>query len=82
MSPVIIDSEVPLHAAEDTEREDIFESTYYRDDTVDCVLPLYPEDGHRHRVYYVDEKLRRVEPSLMVRATAEINDTYFECLAN
>ena len=37
--------------------EDEFETTDYGEGTIDCALPLHPEDGQRHRVQYLDGKL-------------------------
>ena len=56
------------------EREDAFEATDYGEGTIDCVLPLHPEDDQTHRVQYLDDKLRLVQPTLMVRATGALSD--------
>ena len=70
MSPVII------HHGHTEEHGDGFESVKYDEETIDCALPLHPEDQRGPRVRYVDDKLRLVEPTLKVRATAMVND-YF-----
>ena len=67
MSPLIVDRDP-------WESEDEFESTDYGDGTIDCALPLHTEDNKHHSVTYLDSKFRRVEPTLMVRATGMLND--------
>ena len=67
MSPFIIDRN-------HSESEDEFESTDYGDNTIDCVLPTHTEDNQHHSVIYLDSKFRRVELTLMVRATGMLND--------
>ena len=60
MSPFIIDRDHSEPGGE-------FESAGYGDDTIDCVLPLHTEDDEHHSVtyMYLDNKFRRVEPTLM-----------------
>ena len=70
MSPMIIHH---THAEED---DDTFESVKYDDETIDCVLPLHPEDQRGPRARYVDDKLRLVESAVRVRATAMVNDHF------
>jgi hypothetical protein len=54
--------------------EDEFEPVVYDDETIDCALPVNPgcHDGTGTR--YVDNNLRLIEPTLMVQATAMVND--------
>lgn len=67
MSPLIVDRDP-------WESEDEFESADYGEGIIDCALPLHTEDNKRHSVTYLDSKFRRVEPTLMVRATGMLND--------
>ena len=57
------------------EPEEELPATDYGEGTIDCVLPTFAEDIERHSATYLDDKLRRVEPTLMVKATAMLNDT-------
>ena len=70
MSPVII------HHTHTEEDADDFEAVMYDDEKIDCVLSLHPADRHDSRVRYVDDKLRLVEPTLKVRATAVVHDHF------
>ena len=70
MTPMIIHH---THA-----EEDAFESVEYDDETIDCALPLHPGDQLGPRVRYIDDKLRLVEPTIRVQATAMVND----CIIN
>ena len=65
--PLIIDRDCVEH-------EDAFEATDYGEGTIDCVLPLHPDDDQTHIVQYLDDKLRLVQPMLMVRAAGALND--------
>ena len=67
VSPLVIDRDC-------VEREDAFEPTDYGEGTIDCVLPLHPEDDQTHRVKYLDDKPRLVQPTLMIRATGALSD--------
>ena len=67
MSPLIVDRD-------HRESEDEFESADYGEGTINCVLPLHPEDSKRRSVTYLDDKLGSVEPTLMIRATGALSD--------